>query len=165
MERLYGRYRSYNGYHTRAHYWAEAPEPFWEAALLQAEFAHNVSPDDTGTTPLSRLGRTPSVRGLKTFGCLAYVRVPNAKRTTNIGERAVRAVHLGRARFTARPHLPEISAGHRERRRARRVQEAKRGVVRAAVGGARTEGEHAGGERAGEQISRWSWEGWWGRSG
>ena len=78
---------------------AEMPDTFWEAAVLQAEFVHNISPDDKGVTPLAKLGRTASMRGLKTFGCLAYVRRPNAKRTSNVAERAVRAVHLGRARY------------------------------------------------------------------
>ena len=78
---------------------ANAPEEFWEAAAIQAERVHNIYPDADGDTPLGNVGVKASVKGLKVFGCLAYVRVPNAKRISNLGERSVRAIHLGTARY------------------------------------------------------------------
>ena len=78
---------------------AGAPEEFWEPAAIQAERVHNIYPDADGDTALGNLGCKVSARGLKIFGCLAYVRVPNAKRESKLGERAVRAVHLGSARY------------------------------------------------------------------
>lgn len=78
---------------------AHAPPEFWEPAALHGEFLHNIMPDPHGNTPLGNVGHKASTRGLKIFGCLAYVRVPNARRASNISERAVHAVHLGRARY------------------------------------------------------------------
>jgi hypothetical protein len=57
---------------------ADLPKPFWGDALICANYVCNRWPSAVldGKTPFEALfGRRPSVKHLKTFGCICYVNV------------------------------------------------------------------------------------------
>jgi transposase InsO family protein len=77
---------------------ARLPMRFWGEAVCAANFVKNLCP----TTPCGDLvpkeawlGRKPSVSFLKTFGCIAFVRVPVPNRRGKLGERARKMIFVG----------------------------------------------------------------------
>jgi transposase InsO family protein len=69
---------------------------FWPYAVLQAAYLHNRTPSSTSgsVTPYERLyGRVPSLGNLRIFGCLAYAKLPDEKRTKLL-EKSIRTALL-----------------------------------------------------------------------
>ena len=56
------------------------PQTFWGEAVMTAEYLHNLTPTKNKTPMELWNGKKPSVRHLKSFGCLAYYKIDNNKR-------------------------------------------------------------------------------------
>jgi hypothetical protein len=70
---------------------------FWPYAVLQAAYLNsrtNTSSTSGSVTPYERLyGRVPSLGNIRIFGCLAYAKVPDEKRT-KLFEKSIRTALL-----------------------------------------------------------------------
>ncbi|KAF8498945.1 hypothetical protein F5888DRAFT_1595563, partial [Russula emetica] len=63
---------------------ADLPESYWYHALQHAALIHNVTPTralDNRTPEEAWSGNKPDVSRLRTFGCKAFVHIPDSLRT------------------------------------------------------------------------------------
>ena len=73
-------------------------EEYWAPCAQQAALVHNYTThrgDDNITPYEAETGRRPDVSRLRVMLCLAYARLPRAKRDGKLQQQAVRCIHLG----------------------------------------------------------------------
>ena len=94
-----------------------AGDEYWDVAAAQASLIENSSSHawtGPGTTPHElRTGRRAHLGGIRVMFCLAYARVPPAKRLNKLKPQALRCMHLGTSRNKP-GYLLEILDGERK---------------------------------------------------
>lgn len=77
---------------------SKLPNNLWGEALLAACYVHNRIPSRKfKVSPYEKLkGRRPNLEYIRVWGCIAYYRVPDPKRT-KLGPKALRSIFIGYA--------------------------------------------------------------------
>nr|KAJ0225474.1 hypothetical protein LSAT_V11C100003670 [Lactuca sativa] len=88
------------------------PNNLWGEALLTACYAHNrITSRVIPTSPYELWkGRKPNIDYLKVWGCVAYYRTPDPKRT-KLGARANKSIFIGYAQNSKAYRLLDIDSG------------------------------------------------------